>query len=335
MRTARATSAVAATLCAVGLTACGDTPESTVVRVGAVAFTKAAVNHWTSVFERGGPLGGFRGKPLRGTTRQRAVALLISSEWLTDAARSVGTPVSEATVDEALSEREQAAEFKRRLRAVGETLTDVRRELRAEIAVEAVREELASQAHRFTQPDVAEFFRDHRDLFRTPEIRVTDLVENLASASAATALVRRIGTGHRFRAMAFHEQVTHTPGFMTTPEKKLVVNAIFAARPGHVSRPMLINHNWTVFVVRKIVPPRLEPLAAVRGAVATRLDVMRQREIARRFDREYRERWAAKTSCRAGYLAPGCPQFDGRLGAYEDPFSLRAHPLLSENTSAS
>jgi foldase protein PrsA len=335
MRAARATAAVAAMLCAVGFTACGGTPDSTVVvRVGDVAFTKAAVDHWTSVVERGGPLGGFRGKPLHGTARQRAVALLISSEWLTGAARLQGVPVAEAAVDEVLVEREQSAEFKSRLRTLGQTLADVRRELRAEIAGEALRAELAGEAHQFTQHDVAEYFRSHRDQFRTAEIRVTDLVENLPSAPAARALVRRVGAGRRFTAMAFHEQVTHTAGFMASPEKAAVVNAIFAARPGVVSQPMLINHNWTVFVVRRIIPPRYEPLARVRDAAASQFDIMRQHEVARRFDREYRQRWGARTRCRAGYVAPGCPQFAGQLGAYEEPFSLRAHPLLSENTSA-
>jgi hypothetical protein len=336
MRTACAIAAVVATLCAVGLLACGSTPGASivVVEVGGVGFTKAAVDHWTSVIERGGPLGGSRGKPLHGTARQRAVALLISSEWLAGAARLQGVPVSEAVVDEALKERKQSAEFKSRLRAFGQTLADVKRELRAELAGEAVREELAGEARRFTRQDAKEFFRSHRDEFRTPEVRVTDLVENLPSAPAAAALVRRIGTGRRFTKIAYHEQVTQTANFMTTPEKRSAVNAIFAARPGVVSQPMLVNHNWTVFVVREIIPPRLESFAAVRAAAATHLDVTRQREIARRFDREYRQRWGAETSCRAGYIAPGCPQFTGQLGAYEDPFSLRAHPLLSEETSA-
>jgi foldase protein PrsA len=311
------------------VTACGGTPENAVVvRIGDLAITKATVDHWTAVIERKGAFSGFRGEP-EGGAKNRALALLISSNWLIGEAAIQGVSVPESAIDEALGEREREG-LRKNLRATGQSLADVKLEMRAELAAEAIREKLASRASGFSQQEVVDFYRANRASFSKPEERITDLIENLPSAAAAAKLVRRIGTGRRFAELAYHERVSRTARFLTTPEKVLVVNAIFAARPGVVSRPMMLNHRWTVFVVRKALPAVPLPLSKVRAQVQTRFNVTRQREIASRFDREYTTRWRAKTTCKAGFVGPGCPQAVGQLGAYEDPFSLRAHPLLSE-----
>ncbi len=242
MSAARRVSAVAAALAlgAVGPVACGGISEKTVVvRIGGTAITKATVDHWVAVIERKGAFAGFRGEP-HGTARQRALALLISSEWLTGEAALMGVPVPEYAVEEAIAESERAGPaFRRHLRATGQTLADVKLEARAELAGESIREALAERAGRFTQREVADYYRKHVALFG-------------------------------------------------------------------------------------------RPYAKVRAQVARTLDVERQRALATRFDGEYRAKWGAITTCRSGYVAPGCPQDHALLGAYEDPFSLRAHPVLAE-----
>jgi hypothetical protein len=320
--------AVSAALC-FGWTGCGGTSETAVVvRIGSIAITKATVDHWTAVIKRKGGFSGFRGEP-HGSAKNRALALLISSNWLIGEAAIQGVSVPESTIDEALGEREREG-LQRTLRASGQSLADVKLEMRAELAAEAIREKLASRASTVSQQEVLDFYRANRDLFSKPEERITDLIENLPSAAAAARLAHRIGTGRRFAKLAYHERVSRSARFLTTHEKVLVVDAIFAARPGVVSRPMMLNHTWTVFVVRKVLPAVPQPLSKVRAEVLTRFNVTRQHEIANKFDKEYTSRWRAKTTCKSGFVGPGCPQAAGELGAYEDPFSLRAHPLLSE-----
>ena len=96
-----------------------------------------------------------------------------------------------------------------------------------------------------------------------------------------------------------------------------------------------MHHSWAVFVVRKVIPGKIKPLAQVRPEVLERLDERRQQEIASSFDRYYTPRWKALTSCRPGYVGPGCLQDSQPLGAYEDPFSARQRLLLSEPLSRS
>jgi hypothetical protein len=309
----------------IGLSACGgDEGSAVAVRVGDNAITRATVDHWTSVVERRGAFTGFRGEPHGGTPRQRALVLLISSAWLIGEAARQGLPVSKETVDDVLAERmqgERESDFHKRLEATGQTVAGVKLELRAELALEAIREELARRAGQITQPEVAEYYRTNRRLFSTPEARETDIIEGLSSPAAATALVKRVGTGAHFAKLAYHKKVAHTPGVLQGPAtKKRVDYAIYAARRGVVSRPLPLDGAWAVFVVRKIIPPRAKPLAKARSEVLASLRVQRKRDLTSAFEHEYRRRWMSKTRCRDKYLIPGCSQFGGRLGAYEDPF---------------
>jgi hypothetical protein len=313
-------------LLATGLGACGSTEKNPVVaRVDGKAITRTMVDRWTGVVQRGGAFTGFRGVAHTGNARQRALVLLISSNWLIGEARRQGVPVSDKEVNGALAERMQgsaAAGFRKRLKRTGQTIAGVRVELRAEMALDGIRESLARRATQFSQSDVVSFYRRNSQRFSDPKVSVVDIIENLPSAAAATALVKRIGTGRRFEEMAYHKELAYTPGVLAgAVSKKEVDRAIFAARPGVVSQPMRLFNGWTVFVVRKVIPPRPRPLAAIRSEVVVILKQQRKRDISDAFAKEFRSRWVGRTSCRDGYVVSGCAQYAGPLGSYENPFA--------------
>lgn len=320
-----------AALVLLGLSACGSTDGSTVVvRVGDATITKAAAAHWTSLVRRNGAFRAFFGHPM-GTPKQRALISLISAYWLVGEAARMGLPVSAKAVDASLVERMQGTggvEFRRRLQASGETLADVKRELAAEMALEAIIEKLTRRASQFTQSDLAHFYREERTLFaKVPETRVIDIIENIPSAPAATAIVRRVGSGRRLAELAIHKWIQLTPGTLSGPAtKKAVDRAIFAARPGIVSQPMSFNGSWTVFVVRKIIPAQLYSLAEARPRIVSSLRRQRKEKIESAFKAQYKRHWTSKTSCASGYLVPGCAQYRGPSGDHEDPFSV--NPFL-------
>ncbi len=310
---------------AVGIGACGGSgQDAAVVRVGSHAITKATVDHWTRVVRRGGAFTAFRGEPVAGMPRKRAVALLIVSEWLIGEAERERLPLSEQAIDAAVAERtrgEAGAEFRKRLLASGQSVAGYRLELRAELALEAIRRELARRS-RITPAQVAAYYQRNRSSFaEVPEARVVDIIERLPSAAAATALVKRIGSGKRFTQLAYHKRIVLSSGVLNGPaSKKAVDYAIFAARPGVVSRPMPLGQGWAVFIVRKISPARGQSFAKVHDAVRASLRETRKREVEGAFKRAFRSEWTARTSCATGYVAPGCAQYHGRLGAHEDPF---------------
>jgi foldase protein PrsA len=311
-----------------GMSACGGNHGSAVVtRVDGTAITQATVDRWAGVVQRGGAFTGFRGAPRVGTPKQRALTLLISSSWLVGEAARQGAAVSAKEVNDALAERMQggaAAEFHKRLRSSGQTPVGSKLELRAELALEAIREALTRRVGQVSQSSVARFYRQGGwRMFSTPKVAVVDIVENIPSAAAATALVKRVGTGRAFAKIAWHKKLAYTSGVLSgAASKKEVDYAIFAARPGVVSRPMRFFNGWAVFVVRRVIPPRPRPLAEVRAQVIAAYKEQRMREVFGAFAREYARRWVAKTSCRSGYVVPGCAQYGGALGSYENPFSV-------------
>jgi hypothetical protein len=210
-------------LAAASLSACGGTPkDATVLRVGDRAISKATVDHWTDVIDRGGGFNGFRGAALHGSARQRAVALLITSNWLIGESARQGVPDTQEEAELALAEHErESGAVKKHLLATGETSADAELELRAELAAEAIRAKLAERADDVSQEDVLAFYRQQHAQFMAPEVRVTDLIEGQASPAAATALVSRTGSGKDFAKRSYHERVTRSPGFTRTLEKRM------------------------------------------------------------------------------------------------------------------
>jgi len=318
---------------AAALPGCGGVSGSAiVVRVGEQAISKATVDHWTRVVGRGGAFEGSRGKPKHGSARERALALLISSNWLIGEAARQGVPIARAAVEESLARRSGVSGgLPSRLRIAGQTKAGLEFETKAEMAFEAIRETLAERADQVTKRETLTFYRENRQKFTTPEVRITDLVENLPSRETAEHVVARVGAGARFtNAAVYHERVTPAAAEGYIAGKKELVKAIFSAGVGVVSPPLPLNGHWTVFVVRKVIPGRPETFPEARAEATFRLRVARQRALKGRIEREYLARWKARTKCVSGYVAPGCPQFARRLGDYEDPFSPAAHPALAE-----
>jgi parvulin-like peptidyl-prolyl isomerase len=310
-------------LSVIGVAACGTAAEGpAVAHVGPSAIAKSTVEHWARVIERGGGQQA-PGSQRQGTPQQRALSSLISAEWISGEAARQGVAPSDGEVSRAVTERREAngaAEFQSALHATGQTLDDVRLEVKTELAAAAIGRKLAKQATQITDAEIASFYARHRPLFVKPEERDVDLIEHLPSPAAAIALVRRIGTGARFARRALREPLLRDRGANVNQTEKDVTNAIFVSRPGVVSRPMVLNNGWTVFIVRKITPAKLKPLASVRGEVIRRLIDLRHREITASFEREYEARWRSRTRCGLGYAIQKCARYTGARAAEESPF---------------
>lgn len=311
-------SVMAGLLLVAAFAACGgDARGPVVVRVGQAAISKATVDHWARVIERGGTLGGVREEP-HDTPTQRAVAFLVSADWLSGETAVQGLTVSDHAVDQALTERKEAnggAEFRESLDATGQTLADVKLEVRAELARAAIRRMLTRRAAQITEPEISGYYTNHRSSFRVAERRVFDLIKNLPSQAVARALARRLGTGSRFTKKAVHETLDRPSILDADTEKHAVLRAVFTSSSGMIVGPMRFKRRWTLFVVREVEPARTEPLALakVRSTVVKRLTAEREQQIVSEFTKAYRIRWTARTSCDPGFLAQGCAQYHGPI----------------------
>lgn len=313
---------LAAIVAAAGLAACGGQGRGpAVARVGGVEIGRSAVEHWTRVIQRGGAPGGVT--QAKGTARERALDFLISSRWLIGEATREGTPVSDRAVEKGLVARREEGgpvEFEQELHATGMSLADAKLEVRAELSAAAIHQNLKRRAADVSVAQIASFYEHNRQPFRHHEVRTVELIENLPSARAASALVRRIGTGSAFSRRAYHEAIAENTDQSLGTVKTAVARAIFSARPNVVSRPMPLNHAWTVFIVRKIEPAKYKPLSQVRGEVIEQLTAARMQRIVASFTAAYEKRWKAETSCQPGYVVQRCAQYGGKLTARAEPF---------------
>jgi hypothetical protein len=199
------------------------------------------------------------------------------------------------------------------------TTADVKLEIEAELEAAALRRHASAQTAPVTDTEVTDYYNANRKLFRVPEVRITDLVENMPSRAVASTLVRRVGTRARFTSKADHEvlQRGYSALHHSSAEVVSLEHAIFAARAGVPSVPMRLAGHWTVFIVRAIRHQHFEPLASVRGKIVERLARRHREEAESAFLREYRRRWIARTSCRASYVVAGCAQYGGALAPDE------------------
>lgn len=305
-----------------GLAACHDDVQGPIVaRVGGSAIHKVEVDHWANAITRGVTLGSALGLSHGGSSRQAALGFLISSKWLIGEAAANGAAVTERDVSRTLRERIGADgdELNRRLESTGQTIADEKLEIATELAAEAIRRILIRRASDITSGEVLAYYRRNVSRLGLGELRGVEIIEGLPSRAAAFALVRRIGTRASFAERAKHEFLELTP--TTDSGKAAVLRAIFAARLGVISRPTRFNEQWTVFIVTRIVPPRLLPFARTRADAAALLIAERQRLVTAAYFKAYRSRWIARTSCRLGYVVQVCAQYTGVMRPERDPFS--------------
>jgi hypothetical protein len=291
---------------------CGaSATERVVVRVQGAAITDRAVEHWAVALQHAAVDTG--AAPAGGSWTQKAVDFLITAHWLLDEASRLDVAPSSAALRRRLDERSEAvpggeSAFVESLQASGRTVADVELELRRELAVEELRRAALGTVQEASAGSIAAYYRAHERDYRTPERRYIDIVERLQSPGVARALAARVGSGTRLARIAFHEAPERPPHFTLSTEKGRVVHAIFQARPGVLTGPMRLNHEWALFVVRRVVPAGTRPLKKVRASILDRLEASVREQALARFAGALRLRWRPSTSCQAGFVVAGCVQ---------------------------
>jgi PPIC-type PPIASE domain len=311
-------------LAAVAGSGCGSTPRPVVVHVGSVAIERSTVDRWAKAIGLGGA-GTASLEGAGGTPREKALGALISANWLIAEATRQGLAPSDHAVDHELDERIELTangkhEFESELASTGQTLDDVRLEIRAALAAAKLRESLSRHVPAVTQSEIASYYRRNLASFRNPDRREVDLIEALPSRAAAVALGRRLGAGARFTKRAIRELVARqTPSEAAHLGNHLLVQAIFATPPGKIGGPVSFDQLWVILVVRKVVPSSIKPLTEVKAEISKRLSDERRRLALASFIDSYRKRWTARTSCSPGFVVQKCSQYRGPLKSEGNP----------------
>jgi foldase protein PrsA len=320
-----------------GLAGCGG--QTVAVRVGSSVITTHAVAHWMAVMapEHVVPdppsytACAARERQLAppsvwpGLTREcrreyhtlerQALDFLISSAWLTGTVAEDGPRISDREVAARL--RERAAP----VIAEGGDPADQQLAARTELAEAKIREGLAGSERMVSAAEIVSYYRAHRSRFLVPEKRYLD-VENLKSMARALRIKREVAAGHsaNYFSGVLHEVIEQPSRVSSETAKDTVRSAILKARPDVLIGPLL-NGEYALVEVRRIVPARYRLLAQVRASIARRLAGEQQRATLSRFIGAWRTRWIAITDCQPGYVVQRCRQYTGPM-APEDPLAF-------------
>jgi hypothetical protein len=319
----------AALLLGAALAGCGSANSRSSIRssevlvhIGSTAIDRAEVEHWASAIRRGNSVGTALGKT-SGTPRERALEFLISSSWITGEAVEQGLSISNAAVERGLQAQTDAApngrsEFEEELTSTGQTLADVKLEVKAKLAAAKVRNAIEKRVPPLTTAEVGSYYTHHRQSFYLPDQRVVYLIEGIHEHARAVALARQVRPGAELTKPWFREVVYRTPE-VADPGK--LAHMVFAATPGRVSGPTKFFGDWVLAVVKKLIPAGIQPLTAVREALSKSLAVGRRERALKRFAAAYVRKWTARTSCSAGYVVQKCSEYRGTPAAEETPLT--------------
>jgi PPIC-type PPIASE domain len=277
---------------AVGLAACGGTHTNrTVVRVGRLSISAAAVEHWTSVLARGHVV---RDTPHYRDLKRQALAFLIETDWLIGEAsdRSAGGP-SHALLDRELQTAKELAATKIRMR-------------------------LEATAPKVTAAEIELYYKQHIKEFAQREQRRFYIEEDLTSRDAALRRKRELerGSAGMTKGAATLYESLPRPADMrrASPNAK----AIFSARRGEIVGPSLEKQVYYLMQVTRISPAHTQTLAEVRDTIKGGLETAHWQQALARFARTWRRKWTSRTNCTHGYVVQKCRQYRG-VRAPEDP----------------
>jgi foldase protein PrsA len=325
----RSTGGIGVVLAAATLIGCSGAASSPVaVRVGDLSIDQATVEHWAKAIGLGSAVGASLGRTA-GTPRARALDFLISANWLIGEAADQGLPVSGHAVERGLKERMESvpdgrSEFEAELSSTGQTISDVKLEVKAELAAKVLHDLVSSRVPGVTsQEEVLDYYHRHIARFRIPEKRLVNLIESIDSRAKAVALGERLGSGARFAKRALHESVAReSPAEAKRQNNAELVRAIFAAPRGRVAAPARFNGSWVLIVATGRVPGRTKGLQEVESEIERRLLADRRRELFAEFTKAFRTKWTARTNCRPGFVVQKCSRYRG-------PFKPEGDPLAS------
>ncbi len=278
---------------------------------------------------------------------QSALSTLIHARWLLGEATEEGLRVSDAAVrhELALSKGsfQTVAQFEEYLRHSGQSLADMRSQIRLSKVVDALSHEIEKRLQPPTTAEVTAYYEVHRGKYTIPEGRRVRILRTTAQASARRAR-QQIEAGRSFASVVAGlsgiaqpisarkgEVADLAPGYY---QEKNLNDTIFSAQLHKLYGPVQVvaahrtfapesGSGSYVFEVRGIVPARTIPLSRVERAIAAELTRTRREGKLRSAVAAFKAKWRTRTVCTPGFVVKNCKQYKASpRGEVGDPFTL-------------
>jgi parvulin-like peptidyl-prolyl isomerase len=299
-------------LVAVSLVACsgsGSDPNEPVAQVGDRAITRAELAHWVSVLKGGATASGPNRRP------QQALSLLISYQWLIGEAASRSISISELEVRQQVDRilmrtfPGSIAELREFLKPIGETVTDIKLQARAQLALAKLRKTILAGVPAVTDRQIATYYDHHKRSFLILERREARFA-NWKTKAAALKKKREVQAGKSLTSPAA-VKVGEVYAGARVPPSNVYERAIDSIKPYKISGPFHIGNDYWLYQVVKIIPARQQTLRQVAGSIARQLTGQHRHEAEAAFVKSWTAAWSARTDCQTGYVVHGCRQYRG------------------------
>jgi hypothetical protein len=300
----------------VGLLACGGVrSESTVARIGNAMISQSKLEHWMGVRVHGSY-----------GSRTHVLGFLIFSRWTEGEARALGVRVSDKEAERQLEVLEYAerqgfnyepshveAALQRSL-AGNVTHSDKVWLMKLSVLATRIQEQRSVNARRaISSAQIANYYEHHKSQFVAPERRDVTWLVTYSEASIRKAM-REVRRGKSLLGIA--ERLSLDPPTIKGMEyaaakEKDFAGHVFKARPHVPEGPFRQSENHYVIEVTGVTPARQKSLAEAEASIRSVLAEQQQPPTSASLASVFQSRWTAVTTCRAGYVVPGCREYGG------------------------
>jgi len=294
------------TLALAGPAAAQDEPIFTVTAPTGVAYTasQAEFEHWLDVARANRTTGR--------AARVQVFQLLTSFAWLEGEAAEQGiTVTAEAAARRLRIQRRQSfgslREWRRFLRATGQTADDILRRVRLDMLSTAIRKKVIA-AVTVTDADLDRYLDRHGGNVRIPERRNVRIVMTRTRA-AALAAKRDLAAGETWstvtRRYSIDPASRSLDGRLPHQAKGMLERrldrAVFRARPHRLVGPVRTRYAWYVVWVSRIHPASEHSRKWSRRYVRSIVLSSAQERVLDRWVADFEDRWRSRTVCAPRY----------------------------------
>jgi foldase protein PrsA len=252
--------------------------------------------------------------------QQQVLAFLISSYWVLGEAEAQGVKANKQEVQRQFQDIKtqqfpKPEAFKHYLESSGLTIGDLLLRVRVNLLSSKIQHKIVAKAT-LSDRQIRKYYSENEARFAIPEKRTILAIVTRTQAAALRAK-RAVESGEAFAAVARRDSIDgatkrtggELSGLVNGDGEVELDKPVFAAKIGVIEGPVKTPAGQVVFEVKSVTPPTHGTLAQTRSAIRQQLMAAEQQTALSHFRKELRQKWIAKTECRAGYVISDCEEY--------------------------
>jgi foldase protein PrsA len=251
--------------------------------------------------------------------KQQVLAYLISANWVIGEAAERGVKVSDAEVKKQFNQIKaqqfpKEADFQKFLASTGYTVSDLLLRVKLNSLSSKIQAKVSKEAGKKpTQKEITAYYEQHKSQYGQPEKRNISIILTKTQAQAEKAK-KEIESGKSFASVAKSSSIDPVskaaggslPGVVKGQEEKALDEAVFKAQLNVLGGPIKTPFGYYIYEVKKTIPGSQQQLSQVQSTIQQQITSEKQQKTLSEFIKNFRKKWEARTSCRAGYEVKDC-----------------------------